>query len=96
MSKYKAVIIGAGSIGALKPDHLDSPHTANILTMAHAFHSHPEIELVGIIDKDIGVAEKAAKKWQCAPFHVINSFSFDIDIVAICVDTEQKNLLVKI
>ena len=61
MKKYNALIIGAGSIGALKPDKLDNIKSKNILTIAHAFKKNPQINLIGIIDIDKNKAIEAGK-----------------------------------
>ena len=49
MSIYKVSIIGCGSIGANKPDHIDSPITENILTHAHAVYHHQKTELFALV-----------------------------------------------
>ena len=85
---YNAVIIGAGSIGALKPDKYDSPETDNILTMAHAFHNHPDINLIGIVDTNPKKAGEAAKKWNTDPYIDI-TIKNKIDIIAVCVLTQN-------
>lgn len=64
MKKYKVLIIGAGSIGALKSNEFDSPESKQIYTHAHACYSHPWIDLIGIIDLDAEKAEKAGNKWN--------------------------------
>lgn len=94
---YKAVIIGAGNIGALKPDKFDSPTTKNILTHAHAVYDNPNIQLYGIIDKDKSKASKAAKKWNCEVFSSIKQIEEEIDIYYICVDTKRhKDVLLEV
>ena len=61
---YKALIIGAGSIGALKDDKFDSPSNPDkVLTHAHAFYKHPDIKIKCVIDRDILKARMAAEKW---------------------------------
>ena len=72
--KYKALVIGAGSIGALKPDEFNSPESKQIYTHAHACYSHPNIDLVGIVDHDMDKAEQAANKWNTIPFDSIKIF----------------------
>ena len=62
--RYTAVLLGAGSIGALKPNEFDSPDTEEILTHAHAIYNHPKINLLGIIDSNINKAKKAGNKWK--------------------------------
>lgn len=90
MKKYKALIIGAGSIGALKPDNFDSPESKQIYTHAHACYNHPLIDLVSIVDIDAEKAEKAAKKWNT---NWNNTLSLEMlkdepDIVIIATNTD--------
>jgi len=80
MTKYKALICGAGSIGALKPDEFDSPESKQIYTHAHACYSHPNIDLVGIVDQDFEKASKAGTKWNTTAYGSINEFKYDPDI----------------
>lgn len=103
MKTYNAIIIGAGSIGALKPDKFDSPTTQNILTIAHAFYSHPRINLFGIYDTDKNKMHKAAKKWGTIEIKNIHDFFMlnDIDMLAICSSTEThfkviRDILIKV
>jgi len=69
--KYKNwLIIGAGSIGALKPNELDSPTTENILTHAHALHrlrGRREIDDFFIVDVDEEKAGEACVRWNTSP-----------------------------
>lgn len=60
MKKPKAVLIGAGSIGGTKPDHIDNPQTG-ILSHAHAINVY--CEPLAVIDRDQDKAEAVAKKW---------------------------------
>lgn len=90
--KYNAILIGAGSIGALKPDKFDSPKTKNVLTIAHAFYKHPRINFVGIYDTDHKKSQEAAKKWNTGWACLFDSYfrmePKGIDIMAICTPTE--------
>lgn len=80
MNIYKTAIIGAGSIGANKPDHIDSPATENILTHAHAVTHHQRTELTAIIDPNEENLNKAARKWQPKhAFHSIEDLEFHPD-----------------
>lgn len=85
-----AVVIGCGSIGALKPDKYDSPFGENILTHAHAYHVSPDISLRCVIDKDEEKAKTAGKKWG-VPYET----ELDIlpeyvpDIVSVCAPTSE-------
>ncbi|MCK9282359.1 MAG: Gfo/Idh/MocA family oxidoreductase [Melioribacteraceae bacterium] len=97
---YKAIVIGAGSIGAIKEDKYDSPGGENILTHAHMYHNHPEVELVGIFDKIIERSVSASNKWKCKwdlDFTDIDWEKEQIDIVSICTPTEtHKEVLLDI
>ena len=92
MELYKVAIIGAGSIGANKPDTIDSPITENILTHAHAVFHHPRTELYAIVDTDPIQLEKAVKKWQPKrAFLSLNDLEVDpekSDIIIVAVPTE--------
>lgn len=72
-NKYSVVIIGAGSIGALKPYNIDSPKTKNILTHAHAVMNNKNLELVGIIDVDEMKRDWAAEKWGVSAYDSIDT-----------------------
>lgn len=91
MNQYKVGIIGAGSIGANKPDNVDYPGSGNILTHANAVQRHPKTELTTIIDIDDGQLAKAKVKWQ--PLITIDSYSMFLmsnkvpDIVIVAVPT---------
>lgn len=89
MKKYNAVVVGCGSIGALKEDKYDSPgDDEKILTMAHAFYTHNGFDLIGVIDIDFEKAKRASEKWKTLACSNINSINKRIDIVAVCIDTE--------
>lgn len=101
MKQYKAAIIGAGSIGATKPDKFDYPGGENILTHAHAYHDNPEIELYGIFDNDHLKMQQAEKKWKTTRQHdfIYNQpfKSGKIDIFSVCTPTEtHKNVLLSL
>lgn len=90
---YKVTIIGAGSIGALKKDHIDYPDSANILTHANAVSRHPKTELTAIIDTDSKQLLKAKAKWN--PETTVNSYNDLImamgrapDIIIVSVPTD--------
>jgi predicted dehydrogenase len=87
---YNVLIIGAGSIGAMKPDEYDSPTTENILTHAHAAYANKKTKLIGIIDIDRGKAIKASAKWECDFSTDIGNFIHkEIDIVIVSCNTEN-------
>ena len=56
---YKALIIGAGMIGAL----YDNPNSEAVLTHAHALSLHAGFELMGFVDTDLKKAREAAAIW---------------------------------
>ena len=85
--KYNMVIIGAGSIGAMKPDKFDSPKTKNVLTMAHAAYNNRRINLF-IVDNDLEKLSAACKKWKCRGFQTLADFRGRADIIAVCTPTE--------
>ena len=89
--RYKAIVIGCGSIGALKDSQYDSPGNSDqIFTHAHAYYEHPDIELIGVIDTDFEKVKKAGNKWLCLAYHNYNfDFELDADIISVCVPTEN-------
>ncbi len=78
-------IIGAGSIGALKPDDIDNIERGIPLTHAHAITKDINLELRWIYDTTIGKALNAAKKWKCdyQPDQYYNHKQVDIIVVAV-------------
>jgi predicted dehydrogenase len=91
---FNACIVGAGSIGALKPDEFDSPKTENILTHAHALYHFKEMGRINeffIVDKDYKKKQEAKEKWHCKTFSNLKSLKIqttNIDIFVIAVPTE--------
>jgi predicted dehydrogenase len=86
--KYNVAIVGAGSIGASKPDKYDSPQTKNILTHAHAIYNNPRTELMGIVDSDEDKAMMAASKWGCDCLSNLNDIPDMTDIIIVATPTE--------
>ena len=86
----KAMIIGCGSIGALKPDKFDRPYGQNILTHAHAYRVSPDIDLCGVVDINEEKAIQAANKWEVLRNTDTSQALQDWkpDIVSVCVPTE--------
>jgi len=81
MNIYKVAIIGCGSIGANKPDHIDSPNSENVLTHAHAVSAHSRTELVAFVDIDKKKLRSARFKWNpdiVASDSIINLVLFGI------------------
>lgn len=94
-SKYQAVIIGAGRIGAGS----DSPRSKEILTHAHAYIKHPRVNLSGFFDINKKAADGAAKKWGTRAYRDFNKMMTAIkpDIVSICTpDQSHYNILLKV
>lgn len=89
MSKLNAVVIGAGSIGAMKPNELDSPTSKNVLTHANAFYRNPDINFVGVVDRWLGRRVDANDKWDVETYSSILEIGGAVDIVAICVPTDN-------
>ncbi len=85
----KAMIIGCGSIGALKPNNFDAPHGRNVLTHAHAYTVSPDVQLVGVVDTDEDKAKHAAKKWNCRcnTDYLEAMKDWEPDIVSVCTPT---------
>jgi len=92
---YKALIIGCGSIGALKDEQYDSPDDSDtILTHAHAYYENPDINLIGVVDIDCEKAEQAGKKWNCPAYDNLN-YDLETDIISVCVPTENHAEILK-
>ena len=92
MNKYTVCIVGAGSIGALKPDHIDFPGSTNILTHCHSVYLHPRTQLAVIMDNDLTAAIKAENKWGPAKVYpdVASMYEKESPDIAICaVPTEH-------
>ena len=105
MKKYNCIIIGAGSIGALKPDNIDSPTSVNILTHAHAVKYIEELNLITIIDPDMGKVSELYTKWNAYVHLNISDFfkstdlhipdDYNIDIVTVASPTETHLDVIK-
>jgi len=92
--KYKATIIGCGSIGAIKPDQFDSPNSNNVLTHANACWQNPSIELNGFFDININNFSLACNKWlDIKPGKEFKPFESDIYIIANNTITHKDSLL---
>jgi len=98
MIPYNCIVIGAGSIGAIKPLNIDSPHTKNILTHAHAIKANNKLKLYGIVETDVDKRMEAARRWMCEPAKSISVFSSQYDaadIVVVAVPTEYHLRIIK-
>jgi len=86
MNNYTVAIIGAGSIGAIKPNHIDSPGGANILTHANAVYQHPRTRLAAIVDNNLTTAIKAEGKWGPTKIYsdVASMYEKEAPDIAIC------------
>lgn len=85
--KHRAVIIGAGRIGAGFNWHDDA------YTHAGAYKALPNrVELVGFVEPNVERAAAATKKWGKAVFHRIEDALANLqpDIVSLCVQPEQQ------
>ena len=88
MAKYKALIIGAGSIGALKLIKFDSPTSNNILTHSNSIYRNQNIDLIEIIDTNPQKQKEATLRWN--PTHEV--VDPDIIVVSTPTDTHFKVL----
>ena len=79
--KLRALIVGAGNIAA----GYDTPDAKDILTHAHAYHSAPDFQLLGFVDKDGEKAQQAAKMWGGKAFSSLNAAfaEGEIDVVSV-------------
>ena len=100
--KYGVMIIGAGSIGALKSNKLDHRGGENILTMAHAIDEHPQLELCDIIDSNLPNSSGAWTKWGRGLYRVYESIKFYMlsnyvtpDIIYVGVPTSEHEKVMK-
>lgn len=82
--KRKAIVIGCGSIGALKPKGKDYPGGPYTLTHAHAIWKNPNIDLVAVFDPDKEKRTEAARKWECVGLDIdhLEMQEFDIATIA--------------
>lgn len=65
LNKYSVGVIGAGSIGAMKTDRIDSPLTHLPLTHAHAIYNDARFKLSWIYDVSEAKYKQACIKWNC-------------------------------
>lgn len=87
MKKLKAIIVGAGNIGAF----FDSPDKKICLTHAHAYTTHSGFELAGFVDNDLAKAKKAAAIWGGNAYGTLEEAwesEGNIDVVSVCVPDE--------
>jgi len=88
--KYNVLIVGCGSIGALKDIRYDSPCSKNILTHAHAFRNNELTNKLIFHDKHITRAQQAANKWDGICYELLSDVIREEkpDIIVVAVDTE--------
>lgn len=91
---YKAMIIGAGSIGALKDDKYDSKTTSEILTHAHAIYNNQNINLTGILETNKSRRNKACRKWECKGYEKLSDRRQKTDIIVIACNTEKHREII--
>lgn len=95
---YSVSIVGAGSIGALKPMKYDNPENrSDILTWAHAVYEHPKTNLSCIIDNTLAKGIDASIKWKCNSAEFVKELDIaghksDIIIVATPTETHYSVL----
>jgi len=91
--KYNALIIGAGSIGAL----FDTPQSDKILTHAHVFTKHEGFNLLGFVDTDMKKTRKALSVWGGKGFNDIEeAFSCGrVDVAVVAVPDDHHYAILK-
>ncbi len=89
----KAVIIGAGGIGAF----YDSPAKGDpILTHAHAYRSVQGIRLEGFYDQDFKKTRKAAQRWRSKAFTSLDDLmDAKPDLVSVCVPDQEHEKIIR-
>jgi predicted dehydrogenase len=85
--KLKAVIIGAGRIGAT----FDSPGDRSVLTHAHALSRTSGVVLCAAFDTDPDSLKRAAGRWGVVPYASFDEMMSTIrpEIVSVCVPDDQ-------
>jgi predicted dehydrogenase len=85
--KYKAIIIGAGQIGAT----YDNPNSKDILTHANAYKNSKEISEIAFVDTDKQSLDNACKKWDSSGFNNLEEAlqRFKPEIISVCVPSES-------
>lgn len=85
--KFKAFIVGAGRIAS----GFDNPKSKQILTHAHAYKKHSQVDFIGFYDTDFRKAKLAAKKWSVNFYQDLKKAINENkpDIISIC--TPDKN-----
>ncbi|MFC1748531.1 Gfo/Idh/MocA family protein [Pseudomonadota bacterium] len=90
--KYRAVVIGAGKIGA----QMDSPKSKFILTHAHAYQKHKQFDLIGFIDKNNKRSAREAARWGVEIFSDLDELvDKNIDVVSVAVNDEEHFQVLK-
>jgi predicted dehydrogenase len=87
--QFNVAIIGAGNIGAIKDEKIDSPTTHKPLTHAHAVYNDDRFNLDIIVDKDYEKMIKSTNRWKCVG--AIDFKCIDIrkqDVIVIAVNTK--------
>jgi len=87
------LIIGCGSIGALKDDKYDSKNSKNILTLAHAFYNNPNTNELIFYDIDSMKSKQAAIKWNGKYYTNLYDAIVDThpEIIVVSVPTEYHH-----
>lgn len=100
MNKYTTMLVGCGSIGALKPCKYDSPSSnSTILTWAHALYvSKQTKDNIVFIDQDFEKAKEAYYKWSGVAYYSDIRQGMSIyhpEIIIVAVDTENHSKVIE-
>lgn len=91
MDKYKAVIIGAGNMGAF----FDTPDSNKVLSHAHALARDERFELLGFFDCDRLKALQASELWKCRTYPCLEAALEKAEVVCCAVPDEYHYDLLK-
>lgn len=98
-NKLETVIIGAGSIGALKPDNIEIKNSEKVLTHAHAIYRNDNFKLKSIIDLNKEKTWRASNKWDTLGFYTLQDFcnftDGKCDVIVVACNTENHLNIVK-
>ncbi|MFZ5571681.1 MAG: Gfo/Idh/MocA family protein [Thermodesulfobacteriota bacterium] len=83
MNGYRALIIGAGKIGAF----YDTPDFSEVLSHAHAYTASADFRLAGFVDSRVESAERAAGIWGGRAYtNLAEAFRAEKpDVISVCV-----------
>lgn len=91
--KFKALIVGAGNIGAT----YDQPDSAEVLTHAHAYAEHGHFRLGGFVDTDAARLNSAVRIWGGKAYRSVEEAFSDgpFDVVSVAVPTHYHFAVMK-